>query len=94
MEKTVKELCLVCGGERWLPDPLDASRSIPCVYCDQLGWVEISLASLGEARPKPLAPPEPAPAASPAPRGPGAESPQPPARPLRKKPEPPARPTE
>ena len=70
MLKTVKELCLVCGGERWLPDPLDPSRSIPCAWCDQLGWVEISLASLGEE-------PNPAPPATP--------EPHPPAKPLRKK---------
>jgi hypothetical protein len=56
MLKTVKELCLVCGGERWLPDPLDPLRSIPCQWCDQLGWVEISLPSLGEAPPPPEEP--------------------------------------
>ena len=92
MEKTVKELCLVCGGERWLPDPLDASRSIPCNYCDRLGWVEISLPSLGEAAPapRPAAPAVPAVPAPPA----DAEKPQPQAKPLRKKQEPPADPTE
>ena len=56
MPKTVKELCLVCGGERWLPDPLDPARSRPCPWCDQLGWVEVSLPSLGESPP----PPQPA----------------------------------
>ena len=46
MLKTVKELCLVCGGDRWLSDPLDPSRSVACGYCDSLGWVEVSPASL------------------------------------------------
>jgi hypothetical protein len=73
MLKTVKELCLVCGGERWLPDVLDPARSVACRWCDQLGWVEISLPSLGEAPPPP---PGPAP-------GPGA-APQP--KPSRKRP--------
>lgn len=53
-QKTVKELCLVCGGGRWIPDPADASRSQPCPYCDALGWVSIDPRSLG-------APPKPAP---------------------------------
>jgi hypothetical protein len=52
MEKTVKELCLVCKGERWVPDPLDPARSQPCVYCDRLGWVEIAPANFVEAPPR------------------------------------------
>jgi len=74
MQKTVKELCLVCKGERWLPEPGDPARSRPCPYCDQLGWVEVSLASLGEAPaaapPSPSAPPAP-PAGEPKPPKPG-----------------------
>jgi|GEM_PF-4414338 hypothetical protein len=63
VQKTVKELCLVCGGERWVADPADPGRSVPCPYCDALGWVQVSLASLGEqeaeaAEPAPL--PQPA----------------------------------
>ena len=48
MEKTVHELCLVCRGERWIPDPKDAGHSIPCPYCDEQGWVTIAPSSLGE----------------------------------------------
>ena len=58
MLKTVKELCLVCGGERWVADPADPTRSVACPYCDSLGWVEVSLPSLGE----PENPPAPKPA--------------------------------
>jgi len=47
-QKTVREICLVCKGERWLPVPGDPSRSRPCPWCDQLGWVTVSPASLGE----------------------------------------------
>lgn len=52
MLKTVKELCLVCGGERWVADPADPTRSVACPYCDALGWVEVSLPSLGEVEPE------------------------------------------
>lgn len=54
MEKTVHELCLVCRGERWLPDALQP-RSVPCPYCKGEGWVTVSPASLGEnpAKPEP-----------------------------------------
>ncbi|HXB98330.1 MAG TPA: hypothetical protein VNZ54_09765 [bacterium] len=62
--KTVKELCLVCGGERWVADPADPARSVACPYCDALGWVEVSLPSLGE-REEPSAPPPPKPSAPP-----------------------------
>lgn len=51
VEKTVKELCLVCRGERWLPDPVDPARSRPCPYCDEQGWVTIAPSSLGESAP-------------------------------------------
>ena len=63
--KTVKELCLVCGGERWVADPLDPSRSVACTYCDALGWVEVSLPSLGEAAPDPSLVQPPAPPTKP-----------------------------
>jgi hypothetical protein len=56
MEKTVKEICLICKGERWIPFPQDPGRSQPCPYCDQQGWVEIAPACLEEpvpAHPKP-----------------------------------------
>jgi hypothetical protein len=48
VEKTIKELCLVCRGERWLPEILDPSRSRPCPYCNGEGWVTIAPSSLGE----------------------------------------------
>ena len=51
VEKTVHELCLVCGGERWVPDLLDPKRSLPCPYCDDQGWVTVALPSLGEKPP-------------------------------------------
>lgn len=58
MQKTVKELCLVCRGERWVADPLDPARSVACPYCDALGWVEISPSSLdGEPPDTPGDPP-------------------------------------
>jgi len=63
--KTVKELCLVCGGERWVADPLDPGRSVACPYCDALGWVEVSLPSLGEAVPEASPAPSLAPATKP-----------------------------
>jgi hypothetical protein len=69
--KTVKELCLVCGGERWVADPADPGRSIACPYCDALGWVEVSLPSLGEASQDPapsVSPPVSTKPSSPAPR--------------------------
>lgn len=53
MEKTVHEICLVCRGERWLPDPTGAGPSQPCPYCDEHGWVTVSPASLGEDGPNP-----------------------------------------
>jgi hypothetical protein len=69
--KTVKELCLVCGGERWVADPADPTRSVACPYCDALGWVEVSLPSLGEAEPPPEEPPsEEPPSKAPQPRKP------------------------
>lgn len=49
MEKTVLELCLLCRGGKWMSDPADPRRSIPCPYCDEQGWVRVSPASLGEA---------------------------------------------
>lgn len=58
VEKTVHELCLVCGGERWVPDLLDPSRSRPCPYCDDQGWVTVALPSLGEAPLPQPSPPE------------------------------------
>lgn len=48
IEKTVKELCLVCRGEKWLPRLDDPARSQPCPHCQGEGWVLISPASLGE----------------------------------------------
>ena len=68
--KTVKELCLVCGGERWVADPADPTRSVACPYCDALGWVEVSLSSLGEAEEAPAAPADPLSKALPAPEPP------------------------
>ncbi|HTB34900.1 MAG TPA: hypothetical protein VK842_08560 [bacterium] len=65
MLKTVKELCLVCGGERWVADPGDPTRSVACPYCDALGWVEVSLSSLGEQEPEAAPPPAPKPPAAP-----------------------------
>jgi hypothetical protein len=60
VEKEVRELCLVCRGERWLPDLADPSRSRPCPHCQGEGWVLISPASLGEAEESlPESPPKP-----------------------------------
>ena len=61
MEKTVKEICLICKGERWVPDPLDSARSRPCAYCAGQGWVVVAPSSFGEAsaedpKPRPRAP--------------------------------------
>lgn len=50
VEKSVHEICLVCRGERWLPDPKDPARSRPCPYCDEQGWVQVSAGSLGEKK--------------------------------------------
>jgi hypothetical protein len=46
MEISVRELCLVCGGERWIPDPAGQGRSRPCPDCDAQGWVDVSPACL------------------------------------------------
>ena len=54
MDLTIREICLICKGERWIPDPLDPARSKPCPYCDGQGWVEISPANF-------VPPPPPAP---------------------------------
>lgn len=48
VEKRVHELCLVCGGERWIRDPKEPSRSMACPYCDAQGWVDVSAPSLGD----------------------------------------------
>jgi hypothetical protein len=55
VEKSVREICLVCRGERWLPEILHPERSRPCPYCNGEGWVLISPASLGEQAPPPKA---------------------------------------
>lgn len=47
VERTVKELCLICRGERWLPDLVEQGRSRPCPHCRGEGWVTVSAASLG-----------------------------------------------
>lgn len=47
VEKQVHELCLVCGGERWIRDPQEPSRSKACPYCDAQGWVDVAASSLG-----------------------------------------------
>jgi hypothetical protein len=49
MERTIREICLICKGERWLPDPADPARSRPCPHCGGQGWVDIDPRSLGEA---------------------------------------------
>jgi hypothetical protein len=51
VEKSVREICLLCRGERWLPEILHPERSRPCPYCEGQGWVLISPASLGEGEP-------------------------------------------
>jgi hypothetical protein len=61
VEKSVRELCLVCRGERWLPEIQDPSRSRPCPHCQGEGWVLISPASLGEDVPATEAPENEAP---------------------------------
>ena len=67
-QKMVLELCLVCRGERWMLDPADPARSIPCPYCDEQGWVQVSAASLGEhptvGGPESAAPANPKPGAA------------------------------
>jgi hypothetical protein len=57
MEKTVRELCLICKGERWIPDPLDSAHSLPCPYCEAQGWVVVAPANFMESPPDPA--PEP-----------------------------------
>jgi hypothetical protein len=42
MEKTIREICLLCKGERWLDDPLQPGRSRACHYCDAQGWVLVA----------------------------------------------------
>ncbi|HTB22882.1 MAG TPA: hypothetical protein VK914_09265 [bacterium] len=57
MEKTVREMCLICKGERWIPDPLDSGRSLPCPYCEAQGWVVVAPANFVE-NPEPPGPAE------------------------------------
>lgn len=72
MQKTVKEICLVCKGERWIPDPSGGARSRPCPYCDESGWVQVAPSSLGETAP--AAGPESPPAPAPPPQAPGGKT--------------------
>jgi hypothetical protein len=48
MEKTIREICLLCNGERWLEDLSRPGQSRPCGYCDSNGWVLVAAASVEE----------------------------------------------
>lgn len=45
MDKTIREICLLCKGERWVEDPLKAGQSKACGYCDATGWVLVAEAN-------------------------------------------------
>jgi hypothetical protein len=58
MEKTIREICLLCNGERWLDDPLKPGQSKPCGYCESTGWVLVAEANFSEEKTEPSKPPQ------------------------------------
>jgi hypothetical protein len=53
MEKTIREICLLCKGERWLEDPLRPGQSRPCNYCDSSGWVLVAESNFPQEKTEP-----------------------------------------
>ncbi len=58
MDKTIREICLLCKGERWVEDPLRPGQSLPCRHCDASGWVLVAEANFSSEKSEP-SPPEP-----------------------------------
>jgi hypothetical protein len=57
MDKTIREICLLCKGERWLEDPLKPGQSRACPYCDAQGWVLVAEGNFLTENPPPGQPP-------------------------------------
>ena len=53
MEKTIREICLLCKGERWLDDPLNPGQSRPCGYCESTGWVLVAESNFSDGKNEP-----------------------------------------
>jgi hypothetical protein len=54
MDKTIREICLLCKGERWMEDPLQPGKSIPCHYCDASGWIRVAESNFSAEETQPL----------------------------------------